>query len=359
MLLDQVSGLFYGDETAKFWLMMNEGKWDLFLHRYKFRDRVAIKDSMFDSSPTLAMRAINDFLISDAKKIENIQKMIAKALGEIWVIMGRKGAGKTATLYWLLELAHEAGRECYIAGPPQKIPPWCERVMDPAAAPENSVVGISEAGIQYSARSSMRSGQRDALSILPVLRHSGRLIIAETQHGRILDVNFLRLMDCIILKPEPMYRFDERNPMKKVMDVLKPQNPKETLFFNGPWFTLIRHQPLPDCWSNELSMPYRPIHDEGEALTFAENLLDQDYSLSEVRRIMIARSFNRPKYWWMDRLADEPIPIQVTEPAPHVEQSAVAPPNHATPLILPSGKRKGIPTQVITKEEATRRGLTT
>lgn len=267
---------------------------------------------MFNSGPTLGMRAIKDFLISDIKKIERIQRMIAKALGEIWVIMGRKGGGKTATLYWILEQAHKAGRECCIAGPPQKIPSWCQRVMDPAAAPENSVVGVSEAGIQYSARSSMRSGQRDALSILPVLRHSGRLIIAETQHSRILDINFLRLMDCIILKPEPMYHFDERNPMSKVMEVLKPQNPKETLFFNGPWFTLIRHQPLPDCWSNELSMPYKPIHDEGEALRFAEDLIDQDYPLGEIRRIMIARSFNRPKHWWFERLGfNEPIQVQV------------------------------------------------
>lgn len=338
MLLDAVSGLFYGDETAKFWLLTHEGAWDRFLRRYKFRDRDAIKESMFNSSPTLAMRAIKDSRIPDPRKIENIGKMIAKTMGEIWMIAGKKDGGKTATSYWLLELAHAVGRECCIAGPPQKTPSWCKRVMDPAAAPENSVVYVSEAGIQYSARSSMRAGQRDALSILPVIRHSGRLIIAETQHTRIIDINFLRMMDCMILKPEPMYHFDERSPMAKVMDVLKPQSPKETLFFSGPWFTLIRKQPLPECWSDELSKPYRPIHDEGEALGFAQDLLDLDYSLHEVRRIMIARSFNRPRWWWIDHASEtlpplEPVQIPPQESAPRVNRVNKSP---APPSELPN-----------------------
>lgn len=303
MLLDAVSGMFYGDETSKLWLIDNEAKWDLFLHRYKYADRIEIKEGMFNSSPTLGMRAIKDFLIPDDKKIKIVQKMVAETFGEVWMIAGKKHGGKTGTAYWLLELAHAMGRECCIAGPPQKIPPWCNRVMDPAAAPDNSVVYVTEAGMQYSARSSMRAGQRDALSILPVIRHSGRLVIAETQHTRIIDVNFLRMMDCMILKPEPMYHFDERrNPMARVMEVLKPQNPRETLFFTGAWFTLIRNQPLPKCWSDELSMPYKPIHKDGEALAFALDLLNQDYPLTEVRRILIARSFNRPLFWWIERI---------------------------------------------------------
>jgi hypothetical protein len=309
---------FVGDEYSKQWMIDNEEIVDCFLERYHDLEWNEIKRKMYNDAPLLTMRAIEDWDTPDEAKIDRIRKMMAEAKGEIWNVFGRKGAGKTATCIWLMELAREAGRECYVSGPPQKIPSWAHRVADPASAPQDSLVYISEAAIQYSSRTSMRADQRDALSIMPILRHSGRLILAESQSSRIIDVNMLRLMDVIVLKPEPLYSFDERHPMRHLMDILKPKTQQETLIFTGSWFTLIRNTPLPKCWDDDLSMPYKPIQGEAEAIQFAQELLDQDYSLAEVRRILIARSFNKPKWWWMERFVYEPqpAPVPVTqEPA--------------------------------------------
>jgi energy-coupling factor transporter ATP-binding protein EcfA2 len=319
VILDELTGYFIGDQTARLWLMNNEGKVDRYLHRYKYWDRNAIKLMMFIKAPLLAMRAVQDSLISDDQKLERIKRDIAEARGLIYLIFGKKGGGKTATAWLLLELAHEAGRKCYIAGPPQETPKWCERVPDPSYTPEEGVVYIPEAAVQYSARTSMRVDQRDVLSVLPTFRHGGRVAIVESQHSRLLDVNFLRLGDRWVLKPEPLYHFDERNPIGIMLDILKPQNMHETLFFAGPWFTLIKNTPLPKCWSEDLSTPFKPITDEETALKYAAELFDQGYTLREVMRILNMRSFIRPFEWWREKV------MMWIEPVPEKEEIEVAP----------------------------------
>ena len=301
MPIDPQSGMFYGEDTAKLWLRDNEGKWDMFLHRHKTPDRPALKKKMYEANPELSMSAVKDFFIPDPKKLERIYKFIETEWGII-IVAGGKDQGKTATCWWVLEKAHLLGRKTCIAGPPQKIPSWATRVMDPAAAPEGSVVYVTEAAVQFPARGAMRGGQQDSMSILPVIRHGDRLILWETQHTRIIDINLLRLMDGAILKPGGMYKEEERGPQAHIIDVLKPHLKTQTLFMVGQWFTLLKHQPLPECWSTNLSKSYKPIHDEKEAIEFGVSLIEQDYALSQVRRILLARSFNRPMWWWQEQM---------------------------------------------------------
>jgi len=249
----------------------------------------------------------------------------------------------TATCWWVLETAKELGRKACVAGPPMKIPSWATRVMNPAAAPEGAIVYITEAAIQFSARSSMHGGQRDALSILPVIRHSDRLLLVETQHTRIVDINFLRLMDGAILKPGGMYREEERGPHAHVIDVLKPHLRTQTLFMIGQWFTLLKHQPLPECWSSNLSKSYKPIHDEKEALDFGVSLIEQDYSLTQVRSILLARSFNRPVWWWQEKM------IQALGGPAEVPSEIPTPEITPAPLALSSGQPTSIVKRRLTK----------
>jgi len=325
MLLDKTSGLFYGDETAKFWLQTHEGAWDNFCRRYKFRERDELKRKMYNA-PLITMRAIKDFKSSDFRKTEKIKERIRNARGEVWLCAGKKGGGKTWVCYLLLEWAKEMGRECYVAAPPLKIPNWTTRVSDPAAAPIDSVVYISEGAIQYSARTSMVASQRDALSILPILRHSGRLIIVESQSTKIIDIALLRMMDAIILKQEPLYS-DERHPLRFVLDILKPKRKEETLFFFGDDFCFLKATPRPKCWSDDLSLAWHPIQQEDEAMKYGADLLEQGASPREIRRVLIARSFRRPLDWWLETLGltekvyvtEEPMLVQAQPPPPQIK----------------------------------------
>lgn len=364
MPIDPSSGMFYGEDTAKRWLLWNEGKWDMFLHRHKVHDRPMLKKKMYEANPELSMSAIKDFFIPDQKKIERIYKFIETEWGII-LVCGGKNEGKTATCWWVLETAYRLGRKACVAGPPQTIPPWATRVMDPAAAPEGSVVYITEAAIQYSARGAMRGGQRDALSILPVIRHSNRLLLVETQHTRLVDINMLRNMDGAILKPGGMYKEEQRGPTTHVIDVLKPHLKTQTLFMVGQWFTLLKHQPLPKCWSSNLSKSYKPIHDEKEAIDFGVSLLEQDYSLAQVRSILIARSFNRPMWWWQEQMikaiGGQPESLQIAAPngsadevapTPNVQNSTLAVKRRLTKVV----GEKNVPTTVMSDDEIKQKG---
>ena len=274
----------------------------------------------------------------------------------------------TATCWWVLEQAYRLGRKTCIAGPPQKIPSWATRVMDPAAAPEGSVVYVTEAAVQFPARGAMRGGQQDSMSILPVIRHGDRLILWETQHTRIIDINLLRLMDGAILKPGGMYKEEERGPQAHVIDVLKPHVRTQTLFMVGQWFTLLKHQPLPECWSTNLSKSYKPIHDEKEAIEFGVSLIEQDYALSQVRRILLARSFNRPMWWWQEQMIkaiggqpETSFDVGLGALTPEVAPALDTPPNgqndtfvkrHLTKMV---GEQR-VPTTEMTDEEIKQRG---
>jgi len=359
MPIDPISGMFFGEDTAKRWLLDNEGKVDFFLHRHKIADRFALKKKMYEANPELSMSAVKDFFIPDSKKLERIYKFIENEWGII-IVAGGKNQGKTATCWWVLENAHRLGRKVCVAGPPQKIPSWATRVMDPAAVSEGAVGYITEAAIQYSARSSMRGGQRDALSILPVIRHSGRLFLVETQHTRLIDINMLRNMDGAVLKPGGMYKEEERGPATHIIDVLKPHHKTQTLFMVGQWFTLLKHQPLPECWSTDLSKAYKPIHDEKEAVEFGVSLIEQDYSISQVRSILIARSFNRPGWWWNEQIIKalggrSEIPLNVglgasipeVAPTPNVQNSTLDVKRRLTKMVA----EKNVPTTVMSDEE--------
>jgi len=301
MILDKATQWFLGEDYAKHYLVDHESMIDCFLQRYHPLDLDEIKMKMYSNSPLLSMQMLHDWDTSDETKVEKIKKRIREAKGEVWNVLGRKGSGKTWVCYLLLEWAREVGRECYIACPPMKIPKFVKRVSDPAAAPMDSVVYVSEGAIQYSARTSMVGSQRDAMSILPILRHSGRLVILESQSSKIIDIMLLRMMDGLVLKQEPMYS-DERHPLMNVLQILKPKSVHETLFFWGSDFTYLTDTPRPPCWSEEFSCAWYPIQDENDAIRYGLDLLDDQYHPAAIRRILIARSFSRPLEWWYEAL---------------------------------------------------------
>lgn len=345
--------MFVGDVYSKMWMVNHENTIKFrFLKRYHPIEKDDIFKRMYENSPALSMLGVKDCMIPDIQKIATIRKKISESAGEIWIIAGKKGSGKTATGYWLLEQAHAMGRKCCVAGPRQYVPKWVKRVPHPAAAPDDSVVFVVEAGMQFAARTSMYGDQRDALSILPVLRHSGRLIIAETQHTRIIDVNFLRMLDMMVLKQEPFFKKSERHPIMNILDILKPKKVWETLFFKDDWFTLLQHQDKPKCWSKKLELSYAPIRTEKEAKAQAIEMLEEGASLVAVKNYMMGRSFKRPLWQWQEWFGESSQEPPPRDSSPPIEDEprdsslplgeSLAPPVEREPSPSPprGGKRK-------------------
>jgi len=320
MRIEDISGWFVGESYSRRWLILNEGKLKIYLQRYHPAERFHLIYEMLNKASLLAMQAVQDCFLEEEEKWAKITEDILGAEGLVILMSGGKRKGKTASCWSILEKCNAAGKNCVLAGPPQVMPKWCKRVMDPADAPTDCIIYITEAAIQYSARTSMSPHQRDALSILPTIAHSGRVVIAEAQHTRLIDVNFIRLADRFILKPAPLVG-EERSAIKDFARYVKPKTIKEMLYFAGDWFTMLTEMRTPECWKvGDLSHPYKAIKDEMEAITYGEDLWNLGYSLTDIRRALVARSFMKELWWWREKLkhlifAEMPPPENPTVPA--------------------------------------------
>lgn len=289
-----------GDTSAREFLEDNECIWDQYLERYNVVDRDVIKYQIYMKSPILGMRALIDYQRTKEEKIELIKNDLRVGRGNVIVVAGKVGGGKSATAWLLMQWAHEQGRECYFSGIPQPAAPeWAHYIADPVEAPVGSVLYVPETAIIYSSRTSMSAGQRDSLSMLFTLRHGARTFIAETQAMRALDVQFLRTMQTLVLKPEPMLMLDDKDPAKVILDYLKPIDKESTLYYAKGWFTLLTETPLPDFWSDELSIPCKPITDSRKAEDYAYWLYrDQGFNLRMVQRVMAALGVAKRESEW-------------------------------------------------------------
>jgi len=303
-LYEDMAGQFALDPSARKYLVDHEAVWDDMLDKYSVEDRDMIKMKIYTDSPRLGMRALIDYERSEEEKIKMVREGL-KVPGLLWVLFGGKGCGKTFAAWWLLEQAHEMGREIYYSGIPlEAAPEWANFIPNPFQAPMGSALYIPETAITFPARRSMGVYQRDALAALFSLRHGGRILIAETQAARALDIQFLRTMDVAVLKPAPMLALDERDPAMKVIEYLRPSTKHQTLIYGKGWFTMLK-QPKAECWCEELSNPVRPITDPEQAIKTARFFHEfHGFPLAYVQRLLSAMGHVKSTEEWAEIMAE-------------------------------------------------------
>jgi hypothetical protein len=149
----------------------------------------------------------------------------------VTLILGQRGAGKTALGHELLERFQTDDREAYILGFPANkqdaLPEWVS-VLDAGTVlgaddatsvwPEDSVVLIHEAHHLLHARRSMDSANLEIDTLLTVSRHKNSDIIMETQQSQRLDKNMVTGSDAVVFRePALMQSEFERSGMKKLV----------------------------------------------------------------------------------------------------------------------------------------------
>jgi len=149
----------------------------------------------------------------------------------VTLILGQRGAGKTALGHELLERFYQPDRDAYILGFPDDkqdaLPEWVS-VLDAGTVlgaddatsvwPEDSVVLIHEAHHLLHARRSMDSANLEIDTLLTVSRHKNSDIIMETQQSQRLDKNMVTGSDAVVFRePALMQSEFERSGMKKLV----------------------------------------------------------------------------------------------------------------------------------------------
>lgn len=242
-------------------------------------------------------RILEDWMETDDFKIDRILNYLTTSDGKVILVIGARDSGKTATVTFLAEkLAERKARKiCYVVDPHQPYPWFAQPVSNPKESPPNSLCIMDEAALRYSSRTSMFGNQQRALALLFTLRHSGRNFIYITQRAEEIDVKIRRQLDAIIAKRQSQL-IRGKNPISEFLEVITPRTQEGTLFWTDYFHHFIRHTPLPECWTDELSKSFAPISDEREAIQIAAVMFKEGCAWSEIFMHLAGRSVSMPEY---------------------------------------------------------------
>jgi len=181
----------------------------------------------------------------------------------IMLIIGRRGAGKTALGMKFVEAGYHLKKRSYVLGfSNSKIPSWVKKVDNISQVPNNSLVLVDEAGISFSARSSMKTANKNLAEILAIARHKNLSLIFITQNSAMLDLNVLRLADILLFKEPSLLqtRFERKglqDIFEKVSNSFKELDSKKEHFYiiSDDYEGLVKSG-LPDFWNESISKSF-------------------------------------------------------------------------------------------------------
>lgn len=183
----------------------------------------------------------------------------------IFLIVGKRGSGKTSLGMKFLELFHkETKRKCYVLGYGKtKMPWWMKKSETIEKIPNNSIVLFDEGAILFSARESMKAINKELSKIMAIARHKNLTLILITQNSAMIDLNVLRLSDTLLLKePSLLQSKFERKALKDIFEKVKPKfsglDEKRAYFY--VWdddFQGILKYSLPKFWNDDISKSFK------------------------------------------------------------------------------------------------------
>ena len=140
----------------------------------------------------------------------------------VTVILGKRGSGKSALGYRLLELFCNQAAPYVVGLPPaarKLLPDWIGCVDRLEDVPPKAVVLLDESYIQYHARDSMSDEGRTIGQLVNLSRQKQQTLIFIVQEARQLDVNAISQADVIAVKElSEISREFERSQLRRFID---------------------------------------------------------------------------------------------------------------------------------------------
>lgn len=202
--------------------------------------------------------------------------------GEIGLIIGRRGSGKSALGFKIIEEMHKKHemKKFYVIGIPdvkhRYLPAWLKPIKSLDAVPNGSVVIIEEAGLAFSA---YKRARRDlTLYVIQTARHKEISLLFVNLNTATVDVNVIRSADIIYVKrPSLLQSQMERVALRRILlqaEVALKKKPDKDMrswsyVTHADGAGLMRNQ-LPSFWTEALSKSY----ENGEAVPLYDQPLD-------------------------------------------------------------------------------------
>lgn len=161
------------------------------------------------SVPLLSLPSEKPDLVKDSKWLEVIVHP------SVVLIVGKRGSGKSALGYRLLELFRYKAAP-YVLGLPAQaqnlLPDWIGVAQSLDDIPPDSIVLIDEAYIPYHSRESLKTKSREMSRLVNLSRQRNQTLLFVTQEARQIDKNVASQANVIIFKELGILqlRFDRR-----------------------------------------------------------------------------------------------------------------------------------------------------
>jgi len=222
--------------------------------------------------------------------IEDFNRKLEEKSG-IVVIAGRRGAGKTALGFRILEnIASKKVRPVYALLFPGILPAWINRITSMMDAPNGSVVLIDETSLEFRAKSLNTRKNNRILELFAIARHKDLSLFFITQHTTTVDICIIRQADTLILKePSLIQEKTERSELRDLVEAAKesfgklPKGERELYAYvvDDEYVGLIQNA-LPTFWSQVISKAYSGLGTSQEIITRNEE--------KEMARIGVSKS---------------------------------------------------------------------
>ena len=181
----------------------------------------------------------------------------------IMTIVGRRGSGKSALGFRILENIHaKARRPCFALGVKQSIlPSWIKSLNSVEEAEDNGVILVDEGAVTFGSRKSMSKVNKQLADLLATARHKDLTLILITQNTGMIDKNVLNLTDVIMIKEGSLLQQKmERSVMKNLYETamksfskISPGERVAYFFVFDSVFEAFCSFSLPSFWSEKVS----------------------------------------------------------------------------------------------------------
>ena len=203
-------------------------------------------------------------LLSDAKT--NIDMIWLKRIihPSLVLILGKRGSGKSALAYYLIEI-HRYGLKPYVVGIPQSkqhlLPEWVGVASSLEEVPFGAIVIVDEAYLLYHARGSTTQESKEMAKIINLSRQKGQTIIFVTQESRSIDKNIASSANVIIFKEPGILQSEFERPelnhlAKKASEAFASINGNKQqwsyLYAPDTNYSGLINNELPSFWKPEL-----------------------------------------------------------------------------------------------------------
>jgi hypothetical protein len=185
------------------------------------------------------------------------------------LIVGRRGSGKSALGYKLLEYLRWKG-QTYVVGLPQKVkrllPIWFGIVPSLEDVPPKSIILIDESYNLFHSRASASERARILSNLINLSRQREQTLIFVTQEARQIDKNIASSADVVVFKNPGIFQPEfERKELRKIAEEAKRMFAAISVKEKTKWsyvyapvsdFAGMLENSLPSFWSGGLSRSY-------------------------------------------------------------------------------------------------------